>query len=127
MTLSGPALADTLQIPRLGLKTQVGRVLDKGPMWVTPARPGDQTTIWIAGHRTTHTKPFYNLDKLRKGDLIVILSDSRNIQYRVISMVTRRASYIYHPASHEVLMLSACTPKGSAEYRLVVYALPKSS
>jgi hypothetical protein len=67
LALAGPATAATLYIPRIGLFTEVNtRSIDAGPM----AYFRDADTVAIAGHRTTHSRPFYNLERLRKGDLV---------------------------------------------------------
>jgi sortase (surface protein transpeptidase) len=117
---AGPAAASTsasavtLYIPRIGLFTEVNtRSLDLGPM----AYFADADTLAIAGHRTTHSRPFYNLDRLRKGDLVRALG----INYHVTKKIVVRPWETW-PLNHDGIVLSACTPRGSAAYRLVVIA-----
>jgi sortase (surface protein transpeptidase) len=77
----------------------------------------DADTVAIAGHRTTHSRPFYNLDRLRKRDLVRALG----VNYYVTKKIVVRPWEIW-PLNHAGLVLSACTPRGSAAYRLVIVA-----
>lgn len=119
----------SLDVPRLGLHVTVSSTtLDAGPMW-WPARgrPGCGCTIAIAGHRTTHTHPFLRINTLRSGDRITILWQGQRYVYRVTGsrVIPSTATHTADEVGHERLLLSACTPPGSAAYRLVVYALPE--
>jgi sortase (surface protein transpeptidase) len=114
LALAGPATAATLFIPRIGLLAEVNtRSIDAGPM----AYFRDADTVAIAGHRTTHSRPFYNLDRLRKRDLVRALG----VNYYVTKKIVVRPWEIW-PLNHAGLVLSACTPRGSAAYRLVIVA-----
>lgn len=118
-----------IEIPRLHLAATVTMSVDAGPAWWPGvARPGGGTTVAIAGHRTTHTRPFRHLDELVRGDLIVVTSAGRRFKYRVSGRRVFPASdlHIADRRPHEVLILSTCTPPGSDAYRMVVYALPVS-
>src|SRR5581483_1272841 len=58
-----------IEIPRIGLDAPLGVVpnLDRGPgFYPDTSRPGDGRTVAIAGHRTTHTRPFWALNELRR-------------------------------------------------------------
>ncbi len=126
MTLSGSALAGQIIIPAIGLKDRVGMELNAGPQWVWNARPGMNRTVWIAGHRTTHSHPFLYLNKLEKGNKIYVRNDGKVFRYVVTSSRVVPSTYRYIPRQAESLMLSACarwdgTPT-SANYRLVVFA-----
>jgi LPXTG-site transpeptidase (sortase) family protein len=116
-----------LRIPRLGLSQRVTWNVDRGPAWwrVT-GRPGGGDTIAIAGHRTTHTRPFYYLERVVRGDLIYVTWRGERHVYKVSGQRVYPATHghIADARGHEVLLLSACTPRGSAEFRLVVYAHP---
>jgi sortase (surface protein transpeptidase) len=114
LALAGPATAATLYIPRIGLFTEVNtRSIDAGPMLFFR----DADTVAIAGHRTTHSRPFYNLDRLRKGDLV----RAGGVNYHVTKKLVVRPWELW-PLNHAGVVLSACTPRGSAAYRLVVVA-----
>src|SRR4051794_6869491 len=62
-----------LVIPKLHLDLPIGLSLNSGPaFYPTSGIPGQPYTIAIAGHRTTHTRPFWSIDALHRGDLIEI-------------------------------------------------------
>jgi sortase A len=123
---SGLAL---LRIPRLGLEAGIGSNLNQGPIWwPVTGRPGGGDTIAIAGHRTTYTRPFKELDRLQPGDSIQVLWNGRMHEYRVSGtrILSAKQLHIADARGHEVLLLSACHPKGSARQRIVVYAWPQA-
>ena len=114
LALASPASAATLYIPRLGLFTEVNtRSIDVGPVLCFR----DKDTVAIAGHRTTHSRPFYNLDRLREGDLV----RAGAVNYHVTKKLVVRPWELW-PLNHPGIVLSACTPRGSAAFRLVVLA-----
>jgi sortase A len=82
--------------------------------------------VAIAGHRTTHTHPFYYLDLLRPGDLIYVSYRGNVYRYRVADsrVLPANDEHMADAVGHERLLLSACTPRGSAAFRLVVEARP---
>ncbi len=100
-------------IPRLQLDVQVASRLAEGPQ--VYYRDGD--TVAIAGHRTTRTHPFLRLPDLRPGDEIR-LGGTRYVVKR--SRVVRPTELWV--LRYSGLVLSACHPAGSAEYRYVVFA-----
>jgi LPXTG-site transpeptidase (sortase) family protein len=118
-----------LNIPRLDLKARIGKSLNKGPAWwPVTGRPGGGDTIAIAGHRTTHTRPFYWLERLRPGNSIYIRWAGRMYAYGVTGrrILSAKQLHIGDARGHEVLLLSACNPRGSARQRIVVYARPRA-
>jgi LPXTG-site transpeptidase (sortase) family protein len=124
---AGPS---SLWIPRLHLRSRIfaSSQLDRGPAWwPITGRPGGGDTIAVAGHRTTHSRPFYFLERLRRGDRIYVAYRGRSHVYRVSrSRVLSSANlHIADAVGHERLLLTACTPRGSAQFRLVVEALPE--
>ena len=120
-----------LEIPRMGLNRIVvegatADALTKGPGHFpeTPL-PGQLGNAAIAGHRTTHLHPFFDIDKLQPGDEIIV--------------TTLNGRYVYHVTGTEVvapedyaavipttdvtkatLTLVSCTPRYSAKNRIVV-------
>ena len=122
----GPPL---LTIPRLDLKARIGTDLERGPAWwPVTGRPGGGDTVAVAGHRTTFTRPFYWLERLRTGDSISIRWAGRVHAYRVTGrrVLSAKNLHIADARGYEVLLLSACTPRGSARQRIVVYARPRA-
>jgi sortase A len=125
-----PALpsAPLISIPKLRLKTGIGTDVDDGPAWwPVTGRPGGGDTVAIAGHRTTHTRPFYWLDRLEPGDSIFVRYAGRMHAYRVSGrrILSAKDLHIADARGHEILLLSACTPRGSSRQRIVVYAWPR--
>lgn len=126
-----PSRADSsarISIPRIGLKAEIGSDLDAGPIWwPVTGRPGGGDTIAVAGHRTTYTRPFYWLERLRPGDPIHIRWNGQPYTYRVSGrrILSAKNLHIADARGHEILLLSACTPRGSARQRIVVYAWPE--
>jgi sortase A len=124
------AAATTLRIPRLDLKSRIFAApgLDRGPAWwPITGRPGGGDTVAVAGHRTTHTRPFYHLERLRLGDRIYVAHGGRTHVYRVTQsrVLSARNLHIGDAVGYERLLITACTPRGSAEFRLVVEARPE--
>ena len=120
----GPA---TISIPRLHLKSRVfpAAELNLGPAWwPVTGRPGGGDTVAIAGHRTTHTHPFYYLERLRRGDVVYVTDRGHAYRYRVTGsrVIPSTNEHIADAVGHERLLLTACTPRGSAAFRLVVEA-----
>ena len=118
-----------LWIPRLHLKSRIFAAsrLNSGPAWwPITGRQGGGDTIAVAGHRTTHTRPFYFLERLQRGDRIQIVYLGRKYAYRVSRsrVISAQNLHMADAVGHERLVLSACTPRGSAQFRLVVEALP---
>lgn len=131
LVLATPAHAATINIPKLHLHTQIAPHIDQGPaFWPVTGRPGGGDTIAIAGHRTTHTRPFTYLNTLQRGDKIYLRYEGKRFAYVVTSrrIVSANNLHIGDAIGHERLLLSACsrsdgTPT-SASWRIVVYALP---
>jgi sortase A len=125
-TVHGPP---RISIPRLGLRARIGTSLNRGPAWwPVTGRPGGGDTIAVAGHRTTHTRPFFRLDRLRPGDAIYVRWAGRVHAYRVSGrrILSAKQLHIGDARGHEILLLSACHPRGSARQRIVVYARPRA-
>jgi sortase A len=94
------------------------------PQTPLPGQPGN---VALAGHRTTFGKPFSDLDRLAVGDAIVLVTPVGRYTYDVSQApwVTDPADWrVVGPAGGDgsLLTLTTCTPKGSADQRLVVRA-----
>lgn len=120
-----------LKIPAIGLveTVRVGvdeTVLNQGVgFWAGTATPGDEGNVVLAGHRTTFSQPFHDLDKLSVGDVISI-TDNRgdDVMYRVSEtmIVDPTDIWITYDRPVPTLTMFACHPKGSAAQRIVVVA-----
>lgn len=120
-----------VMIPNIGVDEVVRsgvaiEVIDLGVAhWSGTARPGQPGNMVLAGHRSTHSQPFQDLDRLRPGDLIYV-RDGRgfDVMYRVEEsfVVDPTAIWITYDRPDPSLTLFACHPKGSSAQRIVVTA-----
>lgn len=131
-----PAALGSLRIPVIKLETDVysgvhDSIVELGPgLWPGTPLPGTAGNAVLAGHRTSHTHPFRDLDKLTAGDLIQVTQGSGpTTDFQVVSVVTvRESEYVEYvlaePASADAVSITlfACAPKGSRTHRIVVRA-----
>jgi sortase A len=122
-----------LEIPRMGLNRIVvegatASALTKGPGHFpeTPL-PGQLGNAAIAGHRTTHLHPFFDIDKLQPGDEIIVTTLNGRYLYHVTGTeVVGPDDYAAVIPSTDVtkatLTLVSCTPRYSASNRIVVHS-----
>jgi len=99
--------------------------LQKGPGHVRgSALPGQVGNTVISGHRTTNGAPFYNLDRLERGDEITVESIIGTHTYAVVEMRTVLPSDTWVATQWEGswLTLTTCTPRFSSSNRLIVFA-----
>jgi sortase A len=125
----GQALA-RIRIPKIGVDYIVvqGTARDdlaKGPgHYPATPLPGQIGNAAIAGHRTTHSKPFYNLNELAPGDDIIVQMSYGTFRYRVYQqlIVPPTDVSVVGPTKDAELTLTTCNPRYSARQRLVVKA-----
>jgi sortase A len=118
----------TIEIPAIGVsKTMYEGItlntLDRGPgHWPGTAGPSDYGNVVIAGHRTSHDRPFYDLDKLVVGDQIILTNLGGRHVYEITEslIVTPDAVWITDQTLDKTITLFACHPKGSTRERIVV-------
>jgi sortase A len=86
--------------------------------------PGLPGTVAVAGHRTTYGAPFRNLDRVRRGDRIVVEMPYARFVYSFErqEIVNPDAIEVIRRVHHDRLVLSACHPKYSAAKRIIVFA-----
>jgi len=99
--------------------------LHKGPgIYDDVPFPGAPGTTAIAGHRTTYGAPFRKIDKIRKGDEIVVEMRYGTFTYEVekTQIVKPTALEVIRRVSYDRLVLSACHPLYSAAKRYIVFA-----
>lgn len=99
--------------------------LDKGPgHWPGSAMPGGVGNVVIAGHRVSHNRPFYNIDKMKKGDQVVFNVRGGRYVYlvRELQIVDPDALWIVEQTPSKTATLFACHPKGSTKHRIVLFA-----
>jgi sortase A len=134
--LTGSALA-RLYLPRLGKQWVVVEGVDLADIRLGPghypgtALPGKPGNFSIAGHRMPSV--FWDLDKVRDGDVVGVETRTAWYLYRVSStlIVTPDAVDVVAPVpgnaaakpTKSFLTLTTCNPKWDNYQRLVVHAL----
>ena len=125
------ALMGSLRIPAIDLVEPVRSgvslaVIDQGVAhWAGTATPGESGNVVLAGHRTTHTRPFFFIDALSAGDLVYVTDgEGFEVMYRVTDsfVVEPTEIWITYETESPTLTMFACHPRGSARYRIVVTA-----
>ncbi len=119
-----------ISIPALGVgKAVVNGTntadLRKGPGLIESTElPGLGGTTAIAGHRTTYGAPFHSVDKLKKGNRILIGTPYGRFEYVVTGkrIVKPTDTWVLERIGRERLVLSACHPLYSAAERIIVFA-----
>ena len=103
--------------------------IEKGPGHFRESpMPGQIGNAAIAGHRTTHGQPFFNLDKVSPGDEIITITDAGTHVYEITeSLVVSPTDYaaVVPPfmADTATLTLVTCTPAYTARERLIIRAV----
>ncbi|HEX9890902.1 MAG TPA: sortase [Actinomycetota bacterium] len=130
VSLRGDAIA-ILRIPRIEVDVMVVEGTDvlslkKGPGHYdkTDYWWEDRGTVGIAGHRTTYGAPFWDLNKVRPGDLMEVVTRRGTFTYEVTGSkeVLPSAIEVLEPTRKPTMVLTTCTPRFSAARRLVVFA-----
>jgi sortase A len=99
--------------------------LRKGPgIYDQVPFPGAPGTTAIAGHRTTYRAPFRRVDRLRRGDVVVVEMPYGRFTYEVekTQIVPPTRVSVIRRVDHDRLVLSACHPLYSAAKRIIVFA-----
>lgn len=120
-----------IEIPRIGIKMTMLEgirltTLDRGPgHWPGTAMPGKAGNVVVAGHRTSHTKPFRHLDALAPGDEVIFTMPDGRFVYHVVNtdIVTPDRLDITNQTSAKTATLFACHPPGSTKQRIVVHLI----
>ncbi|MDQ0749805.1 sortase A [Streptomyces africanus] len=134
-----------LHIPKLDVVVPIAEgtsskgVLDRGMVGhyaegaLKTAMPGDKTgNFGLAGHRNTHGEPFRYINKLTKGDPIVVETQDKYYVYKMASILP-----VTSPSNTSVLnpvppgsgftepgryiTLTTCTPEFTSKYRMIVW------
>ena len=128
---SGGAI-DHLVIPAIHVDKFVVEGTDESDLRRGPGHypgtpyPGQPGNVAIAGHRTTYGAPFFELNELKKGDLIELTDlNDRTWDYIVSQppvVVSPTDVAVLDATSFPQLTLTTCNPRFSATSRLVVFA-----
>lgn len=119
----------SIEIPKIGIVKRMLEgislnTLDLGPgHWPGTAMPGQVGNVVVAGHRTSHDKPFRNIDQLAPGDEVIFNTADGRFVYLVTgtSIVKPEAVYIINQTPEKTATLFACHPVGSTRERIVVH------
>lgn len=124
-----------LEIPAIGLSQPLFEgvtltAINRGPShWPGTAMPGQTGNVVVAGHRTTYTKPFWDLQAVQPGDeLIFSMADGTRYVYELerTEVVSPDAVHIIHQTPERRATLFACHPRGSARQRIVGHFVMKA-
>jgi sortase A len=118
-----------IAVPRLGIDEPLHQgmsltAINRGPShWPGTAGPGQMGNMVIAGHRTTYSRPFYDLDRVRAGDEMIVTFKGDTHVYQAVrtEIVDDDAVWIADQTYEFTATTFACHPKGSARQRIVVF------
>ena len=124
-----------LRIPKLGVNVIVvegtsGNALRAGAgHFHDTALPGEPGNVAIAGHRTGYGEPFRHIEKLEKGDQIILETPFATYVYKVGPpfdghrnpwIVPPTDILVKGPTADAVVTLVTCDPPGTSKNRLIV-------
>ncbi|HTT88712.1 MAG TPA: class E sortase [Acidimicrobiales bacterium] len=122
---------DHLVIPAINLSRYVVQGVDESDLQMGPGHypgtplPGQPGNVGIAGHRTTFGAPFFRLNEVSRGDLILLTDTSGTTWvYSVVHqwVVSPNDTAVLDPTRDAMLTLTTCNPRFEAISRLVVRA-----
>ncbi len=116
-----------IEIPAIGLNhaTYEGidlATIDNGPShWPGTPLPGQQGNTVFPGHRTTHSRPFWDMDRLVPGNEVIFSNSTGRFTYRVreVFIVNANETWVVNNTPDATFTIIACHPKGSARQRIV--------
>jgi sortase A len=119
-----------IRIPKIGVDKVVVEGVATEDLHLGPGHypgtplPGQLGNAAIAGHRTTYGAPFYDLNQLVPGDLVLITTVQGSFRYSVTRTLVVDPSdvAVVAPTADAELTLTTCNPRFSAAQRLVVKA-----
>lgn len=123
---------DHLVIPAIGLSRYVVQGVGEPELQMGPGHypgtplPGQPGNVGIAGHRTTFGAPFFRLNEVSRGDLVLLTDTSGTTWvYSVVRqwVVAPDDNAVLDPTHDAVLTLTTCNPRFEATTRLVVRAV----
>nr|WP_237550724.1 class E sortase [Streptomyces sp. SID8354] len=135
-----------MYIPKLDVKAPIAEGIDKhsvldhgmighyGPAsGIKTAMPWDKTgNFAVAAHRNTHGEPFRYINRLTKGDKIVVETQSAYYTYEMESVLPQTSpsnTSVINPVPPgsgftrpgRYITLTTCTPEFTSTYRLIVW------
>lgn len=121
-----------IKIPKLDLNMIMVNGTESDTLKKGPARhrktflPGEGELIYIAGHRTTYSAPFSDIDDLERGDRVRLELPYATVEYTIRShrIVEADELSVLRSRGREELALQACWPRFFASHRYIAYARP---
>lgn len=118
----------SVEIPRLKVREPLvfgvgNRSFDKGVgWWPGSALPGGYGNVVLGGHRTLRRKPFRHLERLKRGDQIIVTYRSTQYVYEVRGrqIVDDTDMHIIDQMPGRTITLFSCHPVGATDRRIVV-------
>ncbi|MEH0420181.1 class E sortase [Streptomyces sp. B21-083] len=134
-----------LDIPKLDVVvpiaegTSKSKVLDRGMVGhyaeggLTTAMPSAATgNFGLAGHRNTHGEPFRYINRLKKGDAIVVETQDKYYVYKmesILPVTSPSNTSVLNPIPNgsgftkpgRYITLTTCTPEFTSRYRMIVW------
>jgi sortase A len=134
-----------LDIPKLDVVVPIAegtskkKVLDRGMVGhyaegsLKTAMPGDATgNFGLAGHRNTHGEPFRYINRLKKGDAIVVETQDKYYVYKmeaILPVTSPSNTSVLNPIPTgsgftkpgRYITLTTCTPEFTSKYRMIVW------
>lgn len=130
---SGPPPLARIRIPKIGVNeivvegVSIARLAYGPGHYPSTPRIGAKGVTGIAGHRTGWGSPFIDLDKLVRGDEVVLETKEATYTYRVTNrtIVDPGDGWVLggdpkSKATHRIT-LTTCTPKYTSRDRLIVW------
>jgi sortase A len=119
-----------LRVPRIGVNMIVVNGTDSATLKKGPGRdprtfmPGENRLVYIAGHRTTYSAPFSDIDDLKRGDQVRLEVPYATFVYSVTHhrIVKSTDLSVLRSPRYELLELQACHPRFFASHRYIAYA-----
>jgi sortase A len=94
--------------------------------------PGEVGNFAVAGHRTTNGQPFHYLDRIRRGDAIVVETEDEWLTYVVDRKRIVRPSDVWvidavpgrpeAEPTRALLTITTCHPRWASTERLIVFS-----
>ncbi|MTI67174.1 MAG: class E sortase [Firmicutes bacterium] len=118
-----------IYIPKIDVKAAIisgtsVNDLKKGPGLYekSPLPWKEKGNVCIAGHRTTYGAWFRNVDKLKKGDKIILKINNTNFSYEVekVFIVEKNDWSVTESIGYNAITLTACHPLNTSKQRIIV-------
>ena len=87
--------------------------------------PGEKGRVIVSGHRTTYGAPFWDMDRLERGDPVIVRTDWGRFVYRVTRhriIDAEDSGSVVKMGKKAEIMFTTCHPRFSAAQRLLVFA-----